>query len=560
MRKQRGPARALIAILSVALTGLPFRAHAQELRGAVRDSTAQQAIPGVVLLLLDANGAVLGRNITNERGEYRIALSPGIERVRFIRIGFRPREALVPPVENGVARLDVVMRSLPTMLEAVRVSANAKCPSRDDSPAALALLDQARAGLLATIVARDANPADLVRLAFDRNFDDDDRILSQTIRIDSVKGGAKSFSAVLAASDFVSRGFMSDSAGSQVFYGPDAEVLLDERFSTGYCFRIADRERARPAAQIGLVFSPAERRRTRVDIEGTLWIDTVARALSDIDYRYLGLDARTNSVRPGGRISFREMRNGVVLIDRWSLRLPTVEREYVYQGTREQLREWFRPAESGGELVRATWSENYSWHGSFGTISGIANGRDGKPVSGILMHLPGTPYRAITDSAGRFEFSDVFPGPYRLAMIEPNLAAIGLEIPIADSLIAIRESVVRRSFVARSLRDYVADRCATDKRPAAFDATLLFGRGFAPGTGSIAGVVITFFDVDAGKQLPGSYKVGTDGTFLWCGPGLSVGRRIRVEARERGSIVGVSAIQLEQPVTIIRLEITPRSS
>src|SRR5689334_17888126 len=88
-------------------------ASAQQLRGTVRDSTSRQGIPGVVLMLLDANGAVLGRNITNERGEFRVALSAGIQRVRFIRIGFRPREAAIPLADNGVATLDVTMRALP---------------------------------------------------------------------------------------------------------------------------------------------------------------------------------------------------------------------------------------------------------------------------------------------------------------------------------------------------------------------------------------------------------------------------------------------------------------
>ena len=65
---------------------------AQEVRGTVRDSVSNQPIPAAVLLLLDASGTPLGRNITNERGEFRIVLSPRTDRVRVVRIGFRPRE------------------------------------------------------------------------------------------------------------------------------------------------------------------------------------------------------------------------------------------------------------------------------------------------------------------------------------------------------------------------------------------------------------------------------------------------------------------------------------
>ena len=556
MKPARSSVKRLIAIAAIVLAGLPCRGYAQELRGTVRDSASRQAISGVVLTLLDANGAVLGRNITNERGEFRVVLSPGIQRVRFIRIGFRPREAAVPSAANGTANLDVSMRALPTMLEAVRVSANAKCPRRDDSEIALALLEQARAGLLATVVARDANPAAIVRLAFDRKLDDD-HIISQTVRVDSVAAGAKSFSAVLAVADFVSRGFMSDSAGSQVFYGPDAEILLDERFSANYCFRIADAERSRPT-QVGLAFSVAQKQRTRVDIDGTLWVDTAARALRDVEYRYQGLDARTNSVRPGGRISFREMPNGVVLIDRWTMRLPTIQRDYVMVGSHEQVREWFRPSESGGELVRAAWPGNYTWHGSLATISGKVAASDGKSSAGTVLHLPGTPYRATADSSGRFEFSDILPGPYTLAIDDPNLATLGLEIPVGDSVTAIRDSVVRRSVAARSVRDYIVDRCASDKRPAQFDAFLLFGRAFAPRAQSVEGVTVTLVDLNVGKPIAGSYKLGTDGTFVWCGPGLAPGKSVRVEARERGSLIGSMTTRLGV-VTLVRLGVTPRS-
>jgi hypothetical protein len=548
--------RHAIGVLAIALVALAVRVDAQELRGTVSDSTARQPIPGVVLLLLDSNGATLGRNITNERGEFRVALAAGMQRVRFIRIGFRPREVAIPVAENGTAKLDVAMRALPTMLEAVRVSANAKCPQRDDSDVALALLEQARAGLLATIVARDANPAAIVRLGFDRKLDGD-RIISQTVRVDSIARGAKSFSAALAAADFVARGFMSDSGGSQLFYGPDAEILLDERFSANYCFRIADTDRSRPT-QIGLAFSVAQRVRTRVDIDGTLWIDTVARALRDIEYRYLGLDTRTNSVRPGGRISFREMPNGVVLIDRWTMRLPTVERDYVMVGSHEQVREWFRPTESGGELVRAAWPGNYTWRGSLATISGTVGTSGGQSPAGIVLHLPGTPYRATTDSTGRFEFTDVLPGPYTLSIDDPNLASLGLEIPVGDTVTAIRDSVVRRSIAARSVRDYIMDRCAADKRPATVDAFLLFGRAFAPRAQSVEGVAVTLADLNAGKPLPGSYKLGTDGTFVWCGPGLTPGKTVRVEARERGSLVGSMTAHLGA-VTLVRLDVTPRT-
>ena len=161
----------LIATAALALAALPVRGRAQELRGAVRDSASRRPIAGAVLLLLDSAGATLGRNITNERGEYRIALVPAIRSMRVQRIGFRPRTMMVPRVESGVANLDVSMLALPTFLEPVKVVDRLNCPKRSDAAIAFALWDQARAALLATVVAREANQAIIVRLRFDRRMD-----------------------------------------------------------------------------------------------------------------------------------------------------------------------------------------------------------------------------------------------------------------------------------------------------------------------------------------------------------------------------------------------------
>jgi hypothetical protein len=547
---------AIVALLFVTGT-----ASAQELRGTIRDSATATPIPSVVVMLLDVNGGVLGRNITNERGDYRIALSAGMRRVRFIRIGFRPSDAAIPSVENGIARLDLSMRSLPTMLEPVRVSAGAQCPKRKDTDAAFALLEQARAGLLATVVARDANPATLVRLGFDRELDDD-RITFQKVRKDSVAATTKSFSSVHDAGQFSSPGFMADSAGLQTFFGPDAEVLLDQSFTTGYCFGIAGNDRARPM-QIGLTFFPAERRRNRVDIEGTLWVDTVARALRDIEYRYQGLDSRTSSVRPGGRISFREMPNGVVLIDRWEMRLPRGEVDTVEIGAREEVRQWFRPLESGGELAHAIWNDGFKWNASLGTIRGQARFVDGKPAVGADLRLPGTPYAAVVDLTGHFEIADVLPGPYAFVAVDPGLVKLGLDIPIRDSIVAIRDSVTQRSLTVRSVWDYVSDRCVADRKfQVGRDSPLLIGRVATADGQSVEGLIVKLRDVTPGsepKELRDTYTLGSNGVFQFCRD-LVEHRSISVDVFQRGTPVGsaLTEVGAAQSVTILVLRAAPR--
>jgi hypothetical protein len=546
---------AAITCAAIALVAVPHAARAQELRGAVRDSVSRQPIGGAVLMLLDSAGSTIGRNITNERGEYRIALSAGMRRVRLIRIGFRPREAAIPAVENGIARLDLTMRSLPTMLEPIRVSAGAQCPKRNDSDLAFALLEQARAGLLATVVARDAKPGTLVRLRFDRILDDD-RVTSQKVRMDSALATAKSFSSVHVAAEFVSSGFMRDSAGQQTFFGPDADVLLDQSFTSGYCFRIADSERARPT-QIGLAFAAAQRRRNRVDIDGILWVDTAARALRDVEYRYVGLDPRTNSVRPGGQISFREMRNGVVLIDRWNMRLPTVENENVSIGSREEVRQWFRPFETGGELARASWPDGYTWQASLGRIEGTARTPAFRPAAGVALHLQDTDYRTKTDSAGHFEFSNLLPGPYKVAVFDDIMDLLGVEVA-ADTVIAVRDSVVHSSIVAKTARDYIADRCHDDRRfTPGPDSSYVIGRVFAGRGVSVDGLTVELRNVAGGRAI-GVYKLGSNGVFQWC-QGLGREQTILFRVLQHGSLVGMERQTLAPDITIVQIDVTLRN-
>src|SRR5437868_3302996 len=90
---------------------------AQELRGVVRDSATRRPIAGAVLVLLDSAGSTLGRNITNDRGVYRISLSPIIRRMQVLHIGYRPRALRVPAIDTGVAILDVDMAVIATLLE-----------------------------------------------------------------------------------------------------------------------------------------------------------------------------------------------------------------------------------------------------------------------------------------------------------------------------------------------------------------------------------------------------------------------------------------------------------
>jgi hypothetical protein len=312
---------AMMAVLAGATT-----LHAQEIRGVVREATTHQGVAGAVLLLLDSAGVSRARNITDAAGRYRIATSPWMRRMRVVRIGFRPSEAAIPPLRlaTDVAEVDVEMSELATMLEPMTVTSRAPCSARSDRVVALSLLEQARAGLLAAVVAQEQRPARMIRLRTVEDFADDGDVNRLRVAVDSSDRVRHAFQAVRSAADFVKLGFFDDSHGTEVLYAPDAETLLDDDFRDGYCFSLRGRDEERPHA-VGLRFTPAKTRRGRIDVDGTLWIDTLARRLLDIRYTYDGLAPVLDDVHPEGSVRFRSLDNGVVLIDNWGLRLPAVD-------------------------------------------------------------------------------------------------------------------------------------------------------------------------------------------------------------------------------------------
>ncbi len=317
----------------VAIVMLPLALRAQDVHAIVRDSATRAPIGGAVVELLDANGGMVRRTISNERS---------------------------------------------------------------DRAQALALWEQAPAGLLSTIVAREASPGFMRRFAYHRIVEERrPMVLSQIVHIDSATAD-RPFAAPRSADECIQYGFVSEQGGARVFDGPDADVLLDDAFAHGYCFRIAKPDAARPTL-IGLAFEAANMQSGRVDIAGTLWIDSVARTLSDLIFKYQGLQRAEETPGARGWLSFRALPNGLPVIDQWSLLLaaprnarnPRVVVPTTLARTATDSRELLELYEIGGELASARWGDSTQWHASFGAVRGR-----------LLLHGEPIPYVfSLPDSA-----------------------------------------------------------------------------------------------------------------------------------------------------------------
>lgn len=546
--------------------------EAQTITGAVRDSTSRALVAGVVVEMHDTNGDLLWRTLTNSSGAFSVFADPRAARLRFLRIGFRPRDIRIQVDTLRGKFVDVSMARLPTMLERVEVRAGAKCDQRTN-PAGQALLQQARAGLLATIVGREVNPAKLVRLSYERTFSARVDTMMPSVWIDSVNESKTTFKAARRGADLVSRGFTADSLGTGVYFAPDAEVLLDEGFEAGYCFHVTERR-----GQIGLGFSPASSRRIgRVDVEGVLWIDKDERALRSLEYRYVGVGREAEDNDVGGNLVYQQMPNGTVIVSRWSLRLLKVRVD-------SQMYRYGRlptgrivVSEGGGLVARAEWPDGTKWSTELGTLEVTAvDGESGRRVPHADVRLRKTNVVATSDDNGVARFADVLPGRYAIDVSNRELEELGFirELPVVnagpiDSAV-IRPSLVqadtgsellqktidvfagrtaRQTAPMRTTKQFAMAACRDPKKDSSPKRVILGKLTFANGNPSSFGGV-------RAAELQREVSTWPGGGFVVCVPDNWVGpvRLLGYSGRLRSD---ETVVQLGDRITVVRLTIRP---
>jgi hypothetical protein len=449
-----------LACVAAAICLAAQSVYAQELRGIVRDSASRRPIAGAVMMLLDSSQKTVTRRLSGATGEYRITLTPNARTLRVLRIGFRPRTIDVRQIHATDNRFDVAMLALPTMLDPVNVSDQPLCSARADRARAFGLWEQARTALLSTVVSLETNPVSVRSLRFFRVIGETrPGILTQVVREDTGTG-ARAFAASRSASEFVAGGFRSTRDGRVIYHAPDAEVLLDEEFMKAYCFRLAAPNPAN-SSLVGLVFEPASQRRNRIDIVGTLWVDSTARRLEEISYRYVGLSQREEALHPGGHVVFQTPANGVPFITAWSITVVAPSEP----GARapSAVSPGLEAHETGAMLAEAHWQDTTSWQAKLTRVEGRLL-RHGVPVGDTVVRLIGTPYTATTDREGRFEFSDVILGRYVFSVPDSEVNEIGLEMTRGQGIVVAGDSVVSVDVELPTITDIIKAKCVEAQR------------------------------------------------------------------------------------------------
>ncbi|MDB4891077.1 MAG: hypothetical protein JWL61_2932 [Gemmatimonadetes bacterium] len=422
-----------LVLMLIAL--LARQASAQRITGVVRDTASQASLSGAVVSTLDAQSQTLARTITDASGRYSLELSGNATQLRIVRIGFQPRLLAVPTARSAVQTRDATMTKVATLLSTVVVRDDRMCSSDQNRPAALSLWEQARTGLLASIVAREAKPAEATLISYERWVDlGRSRVVKQTAR--KVSGRTtRPFVTRTPPNVLVQRGYLQEQNREYTFEAPDADVLLDESFAETHCFNVRNGDSAHAGA-IGVAFEPRRDRDKIVDVRGTLWLELGVPALRSIEFSFTGGNAETILGDAAGAIHFRTMSNGVVFVDEWHVRTPAMVQ--IRDPGREarvgnltgkssdvvNTRPGRQASDNGGIVSRAVWPDGEKWESPLKPLAGTVVVRGTlAPLEGALVAIEATGDSVLTDAAGRWAIFPVFPGRYEVTVADTSFSA-----------------------------------------------------------------------------------------------------------------------------------------
>jgi hypothetical protein len=186
----------------------------------------------------------------------------------------------------------------------------------------------------------------------------------------------------------------------------------------------------------------------------------VSKALRDIEFDYVGDDQPSGSVQSGGHIEFRQMANGIVIIDRWAFRLPEARPDTTVDARGSPvIRPVYYAQEAGGEVATATWDDGFSWQASLGSLRALAVDYRDQAARGVVIRLRDTDYLASPNARGIIEIPHLLPGPYTVVVTDAALERLGITLPTSLAFEAERDSLIQRSFTLPRDDEFVRASC-----------------------------------------------------------------------------------------------------
>lgn len=400
----------------------------QSVRARVFDSLGVRPLAGAVVQIETATGALVGRALTSPDGRAAFRrIGPGRYVLRVEMIG---RESKILDFELS-ADVPEVMREVrlaerPIAIEGLDVSMGQRCTIEPEAGEAVRRVwDEARKALLTTAATEEAGLYDYETLLYERDLDRD------LIRLENLEEERKESTrsapfVTRSAEELIGRGFLEREDGSDVYFAPDAYLLMSDDFLAEHCFTLTtDDSDPEAGERLGLNFEPLALRGEQVGVRGTLWLDAESLELRHLDFGYTNLPPVRRDPRVGGEVSFERMPEGRWIVADWVIRMPTISLQRDRDYRMREFISGFR--EAGGVVLEATEAgERILDGGRLGSVSGTVVGSTGAAVEGARVDLEGTTRTVVTGADGHFLFDDLPEGFYQLLVTDAASRALGL--------------------------------------------------------------------------------------------------------------------------------------
>ncbi len=445
------PIHALRLLSVLALMHPALRADAQAVRGSAQDA-ARRPLTGVVVSLLDSANNIVGRALTDERGEFRL-VSPraGTMRLRAQRVGFQPTFTEPFALAAGATVTPTVtLAGAQVQLAAVRVTAASSCGRADASDAPLVeVWEQAHTSLTASLLTTGTRGLSTSIMNVQRALEPNGKLIDQQLGMRT--GNMTAPWASQPIDTLRKYGYVwLDKDNALTYNAPGIDGLVSRQFLDDHCFRLVA---SKDTGEVGVAFEPTPARGKASEIRGTFWVNRASAELRRADFTFtMPAGVPAPPVPGGGNMRFARLPNGAVIIESWELRMPLTMRE-VFGVTRTRVEQI---QTMGGMVVAIRRGTDTLFKRPLVTVSGVVRDSvSGRPLAGASVSLTGT--TSVTRSAadGRFQLTDVLPGQYTLAVATPALEAMrastGMSLVVRDSLAPIVVKVPSEAQVAQSL-------------------------------------------------------------------------------------------------------------
>ena len=399
---------------------------AQELRVTAVDSATGQPLAGVIISVISANGAVRVHGLTDEVGGLRLRTDVGSSiELTGQRVGLA--DARLGPLTIAVGVQEVTLLLGPTRqrLAGLTITGRSHCGAMGAGTDAAQIWSEVRKALTASTFRARSAPA-LRVWRYVRTLDMQDRVLQDSVTSREATNDPGFSSAPVIS--VMQAGFVQTRDERQVYFAPDAAVLLSDAFVQEHCFRAG----SAGAGLLALQFSPRPGRSVP-DIQGEMLVSSVSSELRSLTFTYVGSGVPREAT---GRVAFLVLPNGEWAVAQWSLRIPRIARsraERTGRWTTEEQEAVVGYQEEGGWIALRDGA--VSAHG--GTVSGtLFDSVSQRPLSGASVSLTGAGPVTLTDSAGRFSLVSPMEGRYQLTITHPVLELYGLNRSSHDIVIS----------------------------------------------------------------------------------------------------------------------------